>query len=285
MKLGSKLVIEGESFRNAPSNSIDFTFHAAGKELEIKCRFLSIPHTVFPVLSRFNHPGPPFTRIFLFKTGGAKVSAAGKSFRLIPGMIYLLPSNQPFEVAYSKSDLYAFHLHICDKNGLSIFDGPRGVLRAKNKPVFENILTGVDSKDELIAQTAVFQAVALFLESIKEELIEKELKNEKYEKLLRIIQNGKHGKLKIDALSKKMRISRHALSKGFSRSFGISLKDYIANVTLSKAKHELASSDRTILEISDYLGFNEASYFHRFFKNKTGMPPLDYRRKIKAEYP
>jgi AraC family transcriptional activator of pobA len=48
---------------------------------------------------------------------------------------------------------------------------------------------------------------------------------------------------------------------------------------LTEAKSLLIQSELTISEIGYYLGFKEKSHFTRFFKNLTGIPPVDWVRQ------
>jgi AraC family transcriptional activator of pobA len=48
---------------------------------------------------------------------------------------------------------------------------------------------------------------------------------------------------------------------------------------LSEAKSLLIQSEMTISEIGYYLEFKEKSHFTRFFKNLTGLPPVDWVRQ------
>jgi AraC family transcriptional activator of pobA len=52
---------------------------------------------------------------------------------------------------------------------------------------------------------------------------------------------------------------------------------------LTEAKSLLLQSDLTISEFGYYLQFKEKSHFTRFFKNLTGIPPVDYPRQFKIE--
>ena len=47
-----------------------------------------------------------------------------------------------------------------------------------------------------------------------------------------------------------------------------------------QAKRLLANTTLSIKEIADYLGYEDYSYFVRFFKSQTGLPPLSFRNAI-----
>ncbi len=49
-----------------------------------------------------------------------------------------------------------------------------------------------------------------------------------------------------------------------------------------EAKGELIYSSKSVAEIGYDLGFTDAAYFNRFFKQQTGEPPLQYRRSASA---
>lgn len=48
---------------------------------------------------------------------------------------------------------------------------------------------------------------------------------------------------------------------------------------LLEAKRSLLYTSMTVSQISDYLGFSDATYFSRFFRRSTGFSPRDFREK------
>lgn len=48
---------------------------------------------------------------------------------------------------------------------------------------------------------------------------------------------------------------------------------------LLEAKRSLLYTSMTVSQISDYLGFSDATYFSRFFRRSTGFSPRDFRDK------
>ncbi|MDM9624185.1 AraC family transcriptional regulator [Rhizobium sp. AC44/96] len=51
---------------------------------------------------------------------------------------------------------------------------------------------------------------------------------------------------------------------------------------IQEAKLRLERSDRSIQQISDALGFHEATYFSQFFSKRTGLSPQKYRQMARA---
>lgn len=67
------------------------------------------------------------------------------------------------------------------------------------------------------------------------------------------------------------------LAKLYKKRTGISLKTYINEYRIEKAKELLKSSDKSISDIAEAVGFDNFSYFSTMFKKFTGLTPKDYK--------
>lgn len=67
------------------------------------------------------------------------------------------------------------------------------------------------------------------------------------------------------------------LAKLYKRKTGISLKDYINEYRILKAKELLKSGDKNISNVAEAVGFDNFSYFSTLFKKLTGISPKDYK--------
>ena len=74
-------------------------------------------------------------------------------------------------------------------------------------------------------------------------------------------------------------MSRPYLSKKFKEETGMTLTDFILAKKTEEAKRLLCYTDKTIVAISNYLGFSSQSHFTRVFKKYAGISPSDYREK------
>jgi len=54
---------------------------------------------------------------------------------------------------------------------------------------------------------------------------------------------------------------------------------YFLSKKIMRAEQMLAESDKTVKSIASILEY-DYYYFMRFFKNKTGMTPMQYRKSI-----
>jgi AraC-like DNA-binding protein len=60
---------------------------------------------------------------------------------------------------------------------------------------------------------------------------------------------------------------------------GKSAQEYIQLKMIGYAKEELMMPDKSIAEVAYSLGFQYPQHFARFFKNKVGVTPKDYRSR------
>lgn len=86
--------------------------------------------------------------------------------------------------------------------------------------------------------------------------------------------------LTIQAYAALLNITPNHLNKRVKQETGKTASTIINEITILEAKVLLLQTGMTISDISLELGFNDASYFSRFFKNETNHSPTDYRKMI-----
>ena len=72
-------------------------------------------------------------------------------------------------------------------------------------------------------------------------------------------------------------MNREYFCRLFKKSTGLTFIDYTNFVRIHLAEELLISTQKSISEISDGLGFSSVSYFTRVFKNITDITPANYR--------
>jgi transcriptional regulator GlxA family with amidase domain len=77
------------------------------------------------------------------------------------------------------------------------------------------------------------------------------------------------------------RVPERTLKRRFKLATGLALIDYVQNLRIEEAKRLLESSDRAVDEICYETGYEDASFFRRLFKRRTGVAPAQYRRVFK----
>jgi transcriptional regulator GlxA family with amidase domain len=73
-------------------------------------------------------------------------------------------------------------------------------------------------------------------------------------------------------------VPERTVKRRFKQATGLALIDYVQNLRIEEAKRLLETSDRPVDDISARVGYEDASFFRRVFKRRTGLVPLQYRR-------
>ncbi|MTI63614.1 helix-turn-helix domain-containing protein [Methylophaga sp.] len=76
-------------------------------------------------------------------------------------------------------------------------------------------------------------------------------------------------------------IPSRTLKRRFKNATGSTLIDYLQNVRIEAAKRLLEQTQLPVDEISIDTGYEDASFFRRLFKRRTGLSPSQYRRMFK----
>ncbi|MBQ9085607.1 MAG: helix-turn-helix transcriptional regulator [Clostridia bacterium] len=91
--------------------------------------------------------------------------------------------------------------------------------------------------------------------------------------------------LTIPKIADQFFIGTDKLNKDFKKYTGMPVHQFIINVKITIAKHELERKEKSIGQIAKELGFTNEIYFYPFFRKHTGYTPLQYRKLNKqAEY-
>ena len=81
----------------------------------------------------------------------------------------------------------------------------------------------------------------------------------------------------VDKIASHVGVSRKYLFVIFKNTLGISVKDYIVDYRIKKAKEFLSNDDLSIGNIAYSVGYSDPLNFSKIFKKKTGLSPKDYR--------
>ncbi len=80
-----------------------------------------------------------------------------------------------------------------------------------------------------------------------------------------------------EKLANELHYSRPHLSRKFKEQTGMTLTDFILTKKSEEAARLLVYTDKSLIAISDYLGFSSQSHFAKVFKKYMGMTPTEYR--------
>ena len=83
----------------------------------------------------------------------------------------------------------------------------------------------------------------------------------------------------VDEMAADISLSRSRLQHLYTETFGISISKDIITSRLDRATELLKKPEYSINKVAELVGYPNASYFNRQFKNGLGMTPTDFRRE------
>lgn len=89
-----------------------------------------------------------------------------------------------------------------------------------------------------------------------------------------------HENLGLKDLSLAVGINEHLLKKEFKRVFGSSVSVYALKLKMQKAKQLLEATEKPIYEISEEVGYKNATHFSAAFKKFYGKTPKRFRDSL-----
>jgi AraC-like DNA-binding protein len=88
--------------------------------------------------------------------------------------------------------------------------------------------------------------------------------------------------LDIKDLADELNVGYSSFRHTFQQHTGSSPHQYLLELRLARARNLLEETSLTVKEIAQNAGFEDEHYFSRFFKQKTGRSPGQWRSRLKA---
>jgi len=85
--------------------------------------------------------------------------------------------------------------------------------------------------------------------------------------------------LDVLTLAQHLATGRSTLSRRFSACMGLSIPAYLQHIRIRHAMTLLAQSRLSVLDVALECGFADSSHFARAFREGTGLPPGEWRRR------
>ncbi len=95
----------------------------------------------------------------------------------------------------------------------------------------------------------------------------------------RILEDNYMFDLSLDSVGEILHISPAYLSAQFKKYQKMNFLDCLTELRINAAKELLTDPFRSSAEVASMVGYEDASYFARAFKKRTGMTPTQYRRQ------
>jgi LacI family transcriptional regulator len=91
------------------------------------------------------------------------------------------------------------------------------------------------------------------------------------------IRQNFHTGIKADQVASQFNVSRSHLNERFNRCLNQTVHHFLLTERLQFVTEQLTTTDRSITDIANQVGFSSKNYLFKCFKQHTGMSPLEYR--------
>lgn len=168
------------------------------------------------------------------------------------------------------------------------------LMSIKKEADFETLMQLGQMMHKESQQKSVYQDISLksllntFLIQIirlSEARISHKAKNESVlEEFRHLVEHHFQTEHRVEFYAKKLGMTPKALTMQLSRLIKKSPRDVIQDRFLLEAKRYLAYSEMSIAEIGYAIGFEDANYFTRFFRQHEKITPAQFRKKFSITY-
>ncbi|MCK0158271.1 AraC family transcriptional regulator [Cellulophaga sp. F20128] len=276
----------------------------------LKLALLNVGYAELDPLWDYDDVISPFIRLYYITSGSAMVYHSNEAIELKPGHIYLIPS---YTFGRYKCDNYHTQYYISCleeiKNGYSIFNfssfiyeskanqmdlfyfkrllelNPNRQLKNNNPKAYDNRPTLMDfeKKNEELSLSGYMETHAILEILISRFIREPNTQNtnhnlnKKFGMVLNHIHENLHHNLTVQQLANFCHLNTDYFSRVFNKNFGMRPNKYIQSKRIERSQLLLLSTNNSLKQIAELVGFENVSYFARIFKNHTGKTPGSFR--------
>lgn len=104
---------------------------------------------------------------------------------------------------------------------------------------------------------------------------------DRYAELMQLLEQHIRSHRTVRAYAQWMNLSPYQLNAIVKAATGKTVSALINDQVILEAKRELLATGKQVKELADELGFEDDSYFIRFFRKHTGFAPATFRRNFR----
>ena len=94
-----------------------------------------------------------------------------------------------------------------------------------------------------------------------------------------------HESIQLEDLASMTHLSRFYISHSFKKEIGMSPMEYLIDIRIKESKILLRTTNYSISQVADIVGFTTPTYFSKQFRKSKGISPTDYREQFQGVKP
>ncbi len=231
-----------------------------------------------------------FSRIYWPLSGEGFVEHHGRTFRLIPGRLYIIPSNSPGRYwCPRRMNLDWFHFTAEVLGGVELFDfygceyetavpKPERVSVGRQWDRLLKCFSSGSTPDAAEAEALMRMLIVRFLRTA--DLAGQEMRLRAYERFapaMKYIEENISAEIVIGKVAERVNLQENYFTNLFTANFGISPVRYINLQRVKRAQELLQKGRMPMKEVAAQCGFSNEFYFSKVFKKTAGISPAAFR--------
>ena len=208
---------------------------------------------------------PAFCRMYYVESGECHYFDDEKKLQLMPGNIYILPTNKTYSVLENPNNkLHHYYIHIT--LNFQIKDVIEIPLKENSfsADIFNLIKKYIDADN--------INHVSSLTDLFIQHCLEKNTITINATKIKRYIDENITEKLTAKEVADHFSYSEVHISRMFKNSFNLTITKYIHETKLNYAIRQL-NEGHSVTEVSDKLNYSSPANFSRLFKSRFGLSP------------
>ena len=231
------------------------------------------------------------TEMFYCVSGRGQFNIEGKLFDVAPDdLIIVNPRVQHTELSYQTYPLEYIVLGIdgaeflFNEKDLGYTMLSCGMMREELLFLMRMLLREIDSRADGCEMVCQDILEVLLVKIVREaavsmRIVQPPSKSKECAAAKRYIDENFSENITLDKLAEITHVNKYYLSHTFQREYNTSPINYLLNRRITESKALLTSTDFSLTQISEQMGFSSPAYFSQSFRRFTGQSPLEYRRK------
>ena len=197
-----------------------------------------------------------------------------------PRAVCIILSRQATEgLILDRSDLIAFYQSVLENPVVPFADDYRPTMDLFIASMRE-VLRHADNPNRLGAAQNLIRAFFLSMPQLKKApQIAQSHKDELMFRFLNVLRENFRSERTIEFYAKSLCLSSKHLSKVVKQVSGRTVHDWVDEYVTTEAKALLRSTDMTVTQVANALGFASQPLFTKFFRRAAGLNPTDVRKK------
>lgn len=154
--------------------------------------------------------------------------------------------------------------------------------------ILESVFNEFASKNEAYLEAIKANLDLFFIEYIRQSRDPKSISKtetgyaqERFEELVHLLEKNISTMKNVSDYGDLLNVSSYQLNSITKESVGKTVSEMINEQIILEAKRYLLATPNQIKEVADHLGYEDVSYFVRFFKKQTGHTPEAFRKNFK----